>query len=1169
MKLTKLELSGFKSFADTVTLEFEEGVTAIVGPNGCGKSNVSDAVRWVLGEQSARLLRGGKMEDVIFQGAATRRPVNLTEVSLFLDNTEGDLPIAYQEVVITRRLSRSGQSEYLLNNSPARLRDIQDLLRGTGLGSDAGVVIEAKMIDLLLSDRAEERRSLFEEAAGIGLYRDRKHSTERRLEETATDLQRLEDLISEVQSQIRSLARQKGKAERHVKLMEEKFAVTLTLARRQLDELTERVTGVQERHRVLSERLPELREGLAAASATREEAGRARLRAEDHRAEIARRLATVQVALSRLDGDLAVAGERLSHAQQRRRRDEEERAQAARRTHEAAGESTSARAELESAEQEHTLIRAQLSERAVAEEEVRSRLTAERSALRQAEEALAAKVQELRSLEGERAALEQEIAALRERATEAGTHATRQKSDLAGAETLARAAAESADSAASEALAASAEMERSRHAVAEAREQETTERNRRRLVEEALAQLTTRRAALEELERDRVGLAPGAATLLAARDRFNGGVLGPLSDYINADRDAAELAERLLGEWMHAILVRDQSAVDAIRHWHAEAQPGALVLLPVDSGPRTPADGASPLQAHLHAEGPAARWVQALLGGSEALDGRGLALRRASGAILLAGSSGGSGPLRRRAEIGGLAGDIDQQEAGLAAVRSALAATEARLLDLERSAASSATNTDRLRESARMAAARREDSARVVQNLTRELAEAETGLARLRERLGAAERRHAEVEGLLATGAAARQTQERALAEQRTRVTAVETEQETARENRVHWQVQEAHVGARLRATQERLDRATQTIATAEAAALSLLGEIAQLDEESVALTTQQAAWQEQRREQANSLEGLERASAESEASLAGASAVLEEAERAVAVVRDEMERSSEEDHRLEVELTEAGGLRRGIVERVETEWKQPLEQLFASVSLLDLDRETLETEAARITESLDAIGPVNALAMEEHAEESKRLEFLTSQRDDLVAARQSLLQAIREIDGTARLMFQETFLAVQEHFRHVFQTLFGGGECELRLANPDDPLESEIDIHAAPRGKRTQRIHLLSSGERTLVAVSLLFSIYLTKPSPFCLMDEVDAPLDDANVGRFTTLLEEFKKSTQFLVITHNPRTMQSADAVYGVTMQEPGVSTIVGVRLSGNQGTGNRQLATEVPVA
>jgi chromosome segregation protein len=223
----------------------------------------------------------------------------------------------------------------------------------------------------------------------------------------------------------------------------------------------------------------------------------------------------------------------------------------------------------------------------------------------------------------------------------------------------------------------------------------------------------------------------------------------------------------------------------------------------------------------------------------------------------------------------------------------------------------------------------------------------------------------------------------------------------------------------------------------------------------------------------------------------------------------------------------------------------------MASAALLDLDLETLESESARILAALESIGPVNPLAVEEHAEETKRFEFLTSQRDDLVSARQSLIQAIREIDGTARTMFVETFTAIQANFSKVFHTLFGGGECELRLASPDDPLESEIDIHAAPRGKRTQRIHLLSSGERTLVAVSLLFSIYLTKPSPFCLMDEVDAPLDDANVGRFTRLLEEFKNDTQFLVITHNPRTMQAADAVYGVTMQEPGVSTIVGVRL------------------
>ncbi|MGH7579524.1 MAG: AAA family ATPase, partial [Gemmatimonadales bacterium] len=360
MKLTKLELSGFKSFADTVTLTFEEGVTAIVGPNGCGKSNVSDAVRWVLGEQSARLLRGGKMEDVIFQGSAARRPVNLTEVSLFLDNSDGDLPIAYREVVVTRRLSRSGQSDYLLNGAPVRLRDIQDLLRGTGLGSDAGVVIEAKMIDLLLSDRADERRSLFEEAAGIGLYRDRKHSTERRLEETAVDLQRVEDLIAEVQSQIRSLARQRGKAERHAKLTEERFAVQLTLARRLLERLTEDVAGMESRFDELTRLLPAARTRVADAEHRREEVARTRSAAEGQRTEIARRLAGVRVELGKLDGDLALAGERLANAHARRVRAEDERSQAQLRAQQAAAEQEAATADRGAAGGEHQRIRAEL-----------------------------------------------------------------------------------------------------------------------------------------------------------------------------------------------------------------------------------------------------------------------------------------------------------------------------------------------------------------------------------------------------------------------------------------------------------------------------------------------------------------------------------------------------------------------------------------------------------------------------------------------------------------------------------------------------------------------------------------------------------------------------------------------------------------------------------------
>jgi chromosome segregation protein len=258
-----------------------------------------------------------------------------------------------------------------------------------------------------------------------------------------------------------------------------------------------------------------------------------------------------------------------------------------------------------------------------------------------------------------------------------------------------------------------------------------------------------------------------------------------------------------------------------------------------------------------------------------------------------------------------------------------------------------------------------------------------------------------------------------------------------------------------------------------------------------------------------------------------------------------------EEEHRLAVERTELEGRKRAITERVEAEWRKPLAQLLREAPEVVGDLEWLRQENERLQGAIDAVGPVNALAVEEHAEEVKRLEFLMTQRDDLVAARASLQQAAREIDQTAKALFLDSFGKVREHFRTVFQTLFGGGECDVRLANEDEPLESEIEIHAAPRGKRTQRIHLLSSGERTLVAVSLLFAIFLACPSPFCLLDEVDAPLDDANVGRYVRLLSEFKTQTQFIVITHNPRTMQAADAVYGVTMQEPGVSTIVGVRL------------------
>jgi chromosome segregation protein len=1149
MRLSRLELSGFKSFAGTVELPYEPGVTAIVGPNGCGKSNISDAVRWVLGEQSPRLLRGGKMEDVIFQGSTGRRPVNVAEVSLVFDNSDGTLPIAYQEVVVTRRLSRSGQSEYLLNRSPVRLRDIQDLLRGTGLGADAAVVMEAKMIEALLSEKAEERRALFEEAAGIGLYRDRKKSTERRLEETSADLARLEDLISEVQTQVRSLARQRGRAERYGKMIEERFGVALTLVRREIEDFDLSLGALGVRARELAEALPAARSRLADAERERETRVQARHTAEARRTEVERRLADAKLEIGRLDSDLALAAERLGNAGQRRQTAVEERAQGERRAAQAEREREAAAAECAAADRDLATVQSELGARAGVEDDVRGRLAAQRTAVRDLEEVLQRRAEAARALEGERAALEREGAELREQLSRAaGERQAREvatKTATGRADTVAQRAAREAQ----EAVRAVEALQHARRQVAALQEQEMDARATRRQTEAALAQLEARRDALNELDRERVGLAPAAQALLKAKQRFGDAVIGPLADFVRTSRRDAELAERLLGEWLHAVLVRDASAIEAIRTWHAEAQPGPLVLLPCVPGPRLAADG-HPLKDELRVDGPAAAWVRALLAGHEVMSGG--ALRRANGAVFLDASTGTSaGPLQRRAELETLQQEVRDATAARDRAGAVLDQTMQTLAAAEAAFAAAGTAAEGARTAELEAGAEKGEAERALIHARRQSEEATAQVERLTRRLAEVEERLGTLHAELQEREVERVRADEQLGAQRAGLEGLEAQQEAAREQRVRWQVEAAQVEARLTAARERVERAAAEAGESREQAAARAEEIARIERDSASLTTQRAQWQDALQERRLALVELETAAKEAEAHVGLAEADLAQGEGALDQARKALEALGEEEHRLQLERTEIEGRRRGLVERVETEWRKPLDRLLAEAPEVAGDIEWLRQENDRLRGQIDAVGPVNALAVEEHAEEVKRLEFLMTQRDDLVAARNSLQQAAREIDQTAKSLFLESFGKVRDNFRSVFQTLFGGGECDVRLANEDEPLESEIEIHAAPRGKRTQRIHLLSSGERTLVAVSLLFAIFLTKPSPFCLLDEVDAPLDDSNVGRYVRLLAEFKHQTQFIVITHNPRTMQAADAVYGVTMQEPGVSTIVGVRL------------------
>jgi len=1148
MRLTRLELAGFKSFAGGVELPFEAGVTAIVGPNGCGKSNISDGVRWVLGEQSPRLLRGGKMEDVIFQGSTGRRPVNVAEVSLVFDNSDGTLPVAYQEVVVTRRLSRSGQSEYLLNRSPVRLRDVQDLLRGTGLGANAAVVMEARMIDALLSEKAEERRALFEEAAGIGLYRDRKKSTERRLEETAADLARLEDLIGEVQTQVRSLARQRGRAERYGKMIDERFGVALTLVRRELEDFDLALGGLGQRSEQLTAALPAERGRLAEAEREREARVQARHTGEAQRTEVERRLADAKVEAGRLEGDLALAAERLHNAGQRRatagqRRDQEEA-----RAVQAERERAAAAAECEAAVRDLTSVGQELAGRTTLEQEGRDGLLAQRAGVRELEEDLQRRAEAFRALEGERAALERERAELRQQLAQASQERLTRDAAERAADAEVRSLAQRAAAQERDAAQAVDALEHARRCAAELKEQETQGRTARRQAEEALAQVAARRDALAELERDRVGLAPAAQALLKDKGQFGDAVIGPLSDFLRTSRRDAALAEQLLGEWLHAVLVRDAAAVDAIRRWHEQAQPGPLLLLPSVPGPRLAADG-DPLQDALRVDGPAAAWVRALLAGHEVLDG-GRALRRANGAVFLAGATAG-GPLERRAELEALAHDVRDAEARRGTAATTLERTLAELSVAEAACAAAGESAERARQEDLEAGALRGDAERAAAHARREAADATAQVERLTGRLAEVETRLAALHVDLERHEVERVRLDERLGGERARLVDLEAQQEAAREQRVQWQVDAAQVEARLGAARERAARGATEAEAARGEAATLADEMSALERETTTLAAQRAQWEDTLKERRLALGALEAAAREADTQVQEADVRLAQAEAVLEEIRQALDVRGAEEHKLELERTAIQGQRGGLVARVEAEWRKPLDRLLAEAPEVAGDLEWLRQEDERLRSAIDAVGPVNALALDEHAEETKRLDFLMTQRDDLVTARHSLQQAAREIDQTAKTMFLESFGKVRENFRSVFQTLFGGGECDVRLANEDEPLESDIDIHAAPRGKRTQRIHLLSSGERTLVAVSLLFAIFLTKPSPFCLLDEVDAPLDDANVGRYVRLLAEFKDLTQFIVITHNPRTMQAADAVYGVTMQEPGVSTIVGVRL------------------
>ncbi|MGV3707471.1 MAG: chromosome segregation protein SMC [Gemmatimonas sp.] len=1152
MRLTKLEIHGFKAFADHTEFVFERGVTAIVGPNGCGKSNVSDAVRWVLGEQRARVMRGAKMEDVIFHGSSARKAVNMAEVSLHFDNKDGDLPVAFKEVVITRRLLRTGESDYMLNRAPCRLRDIQDLVRGTGLGADSGVVIESKMIDALLSDRPDDRRELFEEAAGVGLYRDRRRSAERRMEETTVDLSRLDDLIAEVQSQVRSLSRQRRRAEKHAELMARRFNVELSLATREMASWRGELAELDEKLVGLRETLPVAESEIHDAEGAREQAQGLRAAAEANRSEFARLAGEQRHKTQQLERELAVAEERQKNTLMRRQRAEEERKEG-----EAFGRRL--REDRERAAQDKETLTRELAEagealqqRVVTENASREQVQRIRVSVEQLERKVREHRDQTRRLEmdregagRERTETEQRLDALEEERQQlADVLSTIEREVVQAQEQLATASANAQE--------ATIALEGARLAAASARTADAEARAALARAVEERTSLQGKVNALEGLERERVGLAPSAAKLLKEKERFGeGAVLGPLTDFVSADGAAARLVERYLGANLHAIVVRDSAAADAVRAWHAQANPGPLLLLPLDVVESMQEADSSALASAVQATGPAERWVRALLGKVRSLD-NGEAFVDERGAVFLPGTTTGAGPLQRRAELTRLSKELEEADATRDAASRAAEDARTALGEAERMQQSAVEASNRAQQETRRADELAREAGRKRERAEREVQTSTSLAERLTTRISELDARMQQLAGQLESMQNQSDEAESTIAATRTELTEAEKALEIAREGRSTWQVAQAQAQARLSVAVDRERRLLEEDSTAAARLEALASELTTLADADSQLAEQLDAWHTELDTEQKSRDDADARLATSESELREAAETLSVAERKLDEARRALTNVGEQLHAAELRHTDLSGRREAIRQRLETEWRRTLEDLLSNFEPLEVETEVLREEAGTLRTSLDELGPVNPLAIEEHEEEQRRLEFLSGQRNDLVAAKQSLIQAMREIDTTARELFLAMFAQVRSNFREIFLTLFGGGECDLRLENPDAPLDCDIEVHASPRGKKTQRIHLLSSGERALVALSLLFGIFLTKPSPFCLMDEVDAPLDDQNVGRFVRLLNQFKGGTQFIVITHNPRTTtEAADSVYGVTMQEPGVSSVVAVRL------------------
>ncbi len=1196
MRLKNLELQGYKTFASRTGFIFDGGITAVVGPNGSGKSNIADAIRWVLGEQSYRTLRGKRTEDMIFSGSAQRARLGMASASLTLDNSDGWLPIDFGEVTITRRAYRSGENEYLLNGSRVRLRDITELLAKSGLARRTYTVIGQGLVDAVLSLRPDDRRALFEEAAGITLYQAKRADALSRLEETRSNLLRANDIINEIAPRLRRLEREAERAEHHALLTEQLDGLLRTWyghqwrqeqrsLRRARDALNRREARVVRRRQdledldkqeaVLRTRQSQLREQLGA---WHRESSELRSQMEEVQRDLAvwrerarllaRQRDEIRAEGVELEVEAQALGERITHAQsevaesqQALQQQEEEvaHAQAALDTHEEQRGALAKRvAEGQAAILDLATQEGDRRSRLVQVHERRASLDAERREHQEAIAELETAASELRAriqsllgeqtrLQSDREALETKAGQLESRLGKVGDHQVELRDSLAAAQRI-------------------------------------------------LERLQDRHESLTRLRAEGEGLNAGVRSVLQAAQREISGIVGTVAQLLQVPQEYEVAIEVALGGHLQDLVVDSWADAERALAFLREGRRGRATFLPLDTvRPARRLDvsgqpGVVGVAADLvGAEQRLMPVVEMLLGRTfvtadlpagrrafERLEGSFQIVTLAGEVLRSSGSlTGGQGQgqaqgqvLAREREWRELPAQVAQHKKHCQEIQATLDEALAREEELSQQSAGVGARVQEVEKAAEHAAARQRDLERDAEGLTSQVTWRRRMVAQLDQEAAELQTTEESLRQELADLAREKERVE-------DQVAAVQAELDGLRGDVLYQHLSEARTAeavarGRWENRQAALDTLRQSESQLQAQIEGKRERIAQLDEEQASLSQQIGSevskekvirgWLASLTQKIDPAEAevsrLEDEREELEKQEVSYRSLLREAERGYSEALLAQNRQEDRLERLRRQIMDDLGLvdmepTEGLVEQPPL----PLGEMVSHLPMVEILPDGLEEDIHQIKAQLRRMGAVNPNAPDEYAEVLDRYAFLTSQATDLEEATRSLREVIAELDEVMRRDFLATFELVASRFKENFSQLFGGGTARLMLTDAEDISLTGVDIVARPPGKRQQTLALLSGGERSLTAVALIFALLEVSPPPFCVLDEVDAMLDEANVKRFRGALEVLTEYTQFIVITHNRGTIQVANTIYGVSMGDDSVSQVVSLRLEGDR--------------